>query len=136
MASGTVKTAIETLLQSWSGLSSYPFYDENDVAPTPKTQYLTIEYPVANEDRITRGARPAIFRETGSIRFVLRILNMSGLAAALVAVDSLRDLFREQTLASGIETFEAPPAALGKPNRNGAFYELPFVVTYRFDLFK
>lgn len=136
MASGTVKAAVESHLQGWADIAQYPFFDENDAAPAPRTQYLTIEYPVANEDRVNIGARPAIFRETGAIRFVLHIPNMGGLTDALVAVDSLRDLFREQTLAGGISTFEAPPAALGKPNRNGAFYELPFVVTYRFDLFR
>lgn len=136
MASGTVKTAIETLLQSWSGLSSYPFYDENDVGDSPKAQYLTIEYPVANEDRITIGARPAIFRETGAVRFILHILNMSGLDPAIAAMDTLRDLFREQTLGSGIETFEAAPGVFNPSNRKGAFYELACVVTYRFDLLK
>ena len=35
---------------------------------------------------------------------------------------------------SGREPFEAAPAAFDKSNRSGAFYLLPFVVTYRFDL--
>jgi hypothetical protein len=136
MASGTVKAAVETRLQSWASLAQYPFFDENDVAPLPKTLHLTIEYPVANEDRITIGAKPAIFRETGAIRFVIHILNMSGLSSALTAIDSLRDLFREQTLGAGIETFEAPPAVFDKSNRSSTFYLLASVVTYRFDLLK
>lgn len=135
MASGTVKAAVEAQLASWAALTDYPFFDENDAAPLRKTQYLTIEYPVANEDRVNVGARPAIFRETGSIRFVIHILNMSGLTAAIVAMDSLRDLFREQTL-NGVDTFEAPPAVFDSRNRSGAFYLLASVVTYRFDLFK
>jgi hypothetical protein len=133
MASAAVKAAVETRLAAWPGLSSCPFYDENDVAALPSQQHLTIEYPVANENRINIGAKPAIFRETGSIRFIVHILNMSGLTAAQSLTDTLRDWFREQTF-DGVSTFEAAPVAFDKSNRAGAFYLLPFVVTYRFDL--
>ena len=133
MASATVKAAIEARLSEWPGLAACPFFDENDAAPLPSKRHLTIEYPVANEDRINIGARPAIFRETGAIRFVVHILNMSGLNETIVLVDTLRDWFREQQF-GGVSTFEAAPAAFDKSNRSGAFYLLPFVVTYRFDL--
>src|SRR5215831_17312577 len=135
MASAIVKTAVEARLASWPGISAFPFFDENDAAPLPPTQYLTIEYPIANEDRINIGARPAIFRETGAIRFVFHILSMSGLNDTITIVDTLRDFFREQQF-GGVSTFEAPPAAFDKSNRSGAFYLLPFVVTYRFDLIR
>jgi hypothetical protein len=135
MASAIVKAAVEARLKTWPGLSAFPFFDENDAAQEPKTQYLTIEYPVANEDRINIGARPAIFRETGAIRFVVHILSMSGLNDAIALVDTLRDFFREQEF-DGVSTFEAAPAAFDKSNRSGAFYLLPFVVTYRFDLIR
>ena len=135
MASATVKAAVEARLATWPGLSSCPFFDENDAASLPSTQHLTIEYPVANEDRINIGARPAIFRETGAIRFVVHILSMSGLNDAIALVDTLRDFFREQEF-GGVSTFEAAPAAFDKSNRSGAFYLLPFVVTYRFDLIR
>jgi hypothetical protein len=88
---------------------------------------------LANEDRINIGARPAIFRETRAIRFVVHILSMSGLNDTIALVDTLRDFFREQEF-GGVSTFEASPAAFDKSNRSGAFYLLPFVVTYRFDL--
>lgn len=133
MASAAVKAAVEVRLSTWPGLTACPFYDENDAAPLPSTQHLTIEYPVANENRINVGARPAIFRETGAIRFVVHILNMSGLTDAIVLVDTLRDWFREQKF-DGVSTFEAAPAAFDRSNRSGVFYLLPFVVTYRFDL--
>ena len=135
MASAVVKAAVEARLNAWPGISTFPFFDENDAAPLPSTQYLTIEYPVANEDRINIGARPAIFRETGAIRFVVHILNMSGLNDAIALVDTLRDWFREQEF-DGVSTFEAAPAAFDKSNRSGAFYLLPFVMTYRFDLIR
>src|SRR5215831_17561483 len=96
MASATVKAAVEARLKTWPGISECPFFDENDAAPLPSTQHLTIEYPVANEDRINIGAQPAIFRETGAIRFVVHILSMSGLNDATALVDTLRDFFREQ----------------------------------------
>ena len=132
MASATVKAAVQARLQDWLGRAGCPFHDENDAAPAPKTQYLTIEYPVANEDRISIGARPALFRETGAIRFVVHILNMSGLDDAMALVETLRDFFREQKFGS-VETFEASPPVLDKTNRARAFYLLPFVVTYKFD---
>jgi hypothetical protein len=135
MASAVVKAAVEARLNAWPGLSAFPFFDENDAAPLPSTQYLTVEYPVANEDRINIGARPAIFRETGAIRFVFHILSMSGLNDAIAAVDTLRDWFREQQF-GGVSTFEAAPAAFDKSNRSGTFYLLPFVVTYQFDLIR
>jgi hypothetical protein len=135
MASAIVKAAVEARLKTWPGISAFPFFDENDAAPLPSAQYLTIEYPVANEDRINIGARPAIFRETGAIRFVVHILSMSGLNDAIVLVDTLRDWFREQQF-GGVSTFEAAPAAFDKSNRSGAFYLLPFVVTYQFDLIR
>jgi hypothetical protein len=75
MASATVKAAVQARLQDWPGRAGCPFYDENDAAPAPKTQYLTVEYPVANEDRISIGATPALFRETGA----------NGLAAYLLS---------------------------------------------------
>src|SRR5215475_5813518 len=88
MASATVKAAVEARLAAWPGLSSCPFFDENDAAPLPSTQHVTIEYPVASEDRINIGARPAIFRETGAIRFVVHILSMSGLNDTIALVDT------------------------------------------------
>jgi hypothetical protein len=135
MASASVKAAVEARLATWPGLSAFPFFDENDAAPLPSTQYLTVEYPLANEDRINIGARPAIFRETGAIRFVFHVLSMSGLNDAIAAVDTLRDWFREQQF-GGVSTFEAAPAAFDKSNRSGTFYLLPFVVTYQFDLIR
>jgi hypothetical protein len=107
MASATVKAAVQTRLQDWPGRAGCPFYDGNDAAP-------------------------ALFRETGAIRFVVHILNMSGLDDAMALVETLRDFFREQKF-GGVETFEASPPALDKSNRARAFYLLPFVVTYKFD---
>jgi hypothetical protein len=131
MASLTVKTAVEARLATWINIAACPFVDENDVGESPKHNFITIEYPLANEDRISVGL-PALFRETGGIRFVIYILNLSGLSTALGWADEIRELFRDRQF-SGITTFAAAPPAFDQGNRVGPFYKVPFVVTYHFD---
>lgn len=132
MPSADVKTAVEARVAGWTGIGAFPFFDENSAAAAPAKQYLTIEYPVANENRISIGARPALFRETGAVRFVLHVLQMSGIADGNAQADTLRAFFREQKF-GGVETYEASPVAFNPNNRKGTFYLLPFVVTYKFD---
>ena len=132
MPAAAVKGAVEARLADWDGIGAFPFYDENDAAPAPATQYVTIEYPVATEDRITIGAKPAVYRERGTIRFILRVLVADGVDAALASADTLRAFFREQQF-GGVETFGASPVLMNPQNRKGSFYSLPFVVTYKFD---
>jgi hypothetical protein len=106
--------------------------DENDVADAPQQSFITVEYPVANEDRITVGT-PALFRESGGIRFVIHILNLSGLQQALGWADEIRDLFRDR-LFDGVMTFAAAPPPFSQSNRSGTFYLVPFVVAYHYDI--
>lgn len=132
MAGLTVKTAVEARLATWSNITQCPFVDENEVASSPQQTFITVEYPVSNEDRINVGL-PGLFRESGGFRFVIHILNLSGLTTAMGWVDEIRDLFRDVQFA-GIMTFAAAPAAFDKSNKSGAFYLLPFVVTYKYDI--
>jgi hypothetical protein len=132
MASLSVKTAVEARLATWVHILNCPFVDENEVANSPLQTFITVEYPVSNEDRINVGL-PGLFRESGGFRFVIHILNLSGFGDALGWVDEIRNLFRDAQFA-GIMTFAAAPAAFDKSNKAGAFYLLPFVVTYKYDI--
>src|ERR1019366_7766617 len=124
MASLSVKTAVEARLATWAHILSCPFVDENEVAHSPLQTFITVEYPVSNEDRINVGL-PGLFRESGGFRFVIHILNLGGFGDALGWVDEIRNLFRDAQFA-GIMTFAAAPAAIDKSNKSGAFYLLPF----------
>lgn len=139
MASKAVQDAIEARLQTWSNLSSCPLADFNEVGTSPRAAFLQIEYPFSEEERIPITAPPALYRETGGIRFVLNIRIGTPLDNARTWVDELRDIFRDKDDFTGVpdlQTEEASPALFDKDNRRGAFWQVPFVVLYHYDYVK
>jgi hypothetical protein len=136
MASLAVMTAVEARLPLWPHLDACPLVDANEVSTVPKPPFLEIQYPVAIEDRMSRG-RPAIYRERGGIRFIITVAAFDAEWRARVFgwIEELRDLYRSQSF-DLVETDEASPAVLDDRNRDGNRFRLPFVVTYTYDSIK
>jgi Bacteriophage related domain of unknown function len=131
MASKFVKDAIAARAANWANIAACPLVEPNEAADSPLPRFLSIEYPVAIEERIGLG-NPGLFREHGAARFVINILTLDGLAVALTWVEELRDLFREYQV-STLLMEEASPAEFDPNNQEGPRYEVPFVVTYQYD---
>lgn len=136
MASKAVMDAIEARVATWPNIGACPLNDPNEVAPSPRSKFLEIEYPAAREDRIPIGT-PALFRETGGIRFVVNVLTGDGIDSAAPYVEELRNMFRDKDDFAGLptlSTLEASPAVFDPKNQAGAFYRVPFVVLYQYDI--
>jgi hypothetical protein len=132
MPSKAVKDAVEARLATWSHIGMVPLVDVNELgADSPAEQFIAVEYPVSNADRVSLGD-PGLFREEGVIRFVLYVLDLNGINQALTWVEDLRALFEDAEF-SGIETFEASPAEFNSSHRVSGFYPVPFVVPYQYD---
>lgn len=135
MASASVMAAVAARIgATWSG---FPVFDANTVGdpPTEGSRFLTIQYPVADEEQITIGAPGNnVFRETGTIRFVFNIPRGIGVASDAVLLDGLRALFRSKQF-DGVTTYAPSPSILDDGNDNGNYWALTSVVPYQFDLF-
>jgi hypothetical protein len=134
MPSAAVKAAVDARLATWSHIGDCPQHDINDLSDAPANQFLDVEYPVANEERINLGV-PALYREEGAIRFVIYVAALTGVAAALGYADEIRDLFRDKNDFPGIDltTFEASPPVFDSSISTRGYYPAPFVVPYHFD---
>jgi hypothetical protein len=132
MPGAAVKTAVEAKVATWSSLGQCPLVATNAVAASPAAAFLEIEYPVANEDRLGLGPRPAFYRESGVISLIVNVRALSQITTALTWAGELRDLFRD-TEFGGVVTFEAAPPPFDKNNRRGNFYAVPVDVPYEYD---
>jgi hypothetical protein len=134
MASKLVMDAVTArLATSWSDC---PVIDPNTTSSSPAdgTEFLTVQYPVANETHISLG-QPGqrVFRETGAIRFVLSVPRGQGLAVGAQHADDLRALFRAAQF-SGITCEGASPAAIDESNADGSYFILRIIVPYFVDV--
>lgn len=136
MPSKTVAEAFEVRLATWSNIDACPFVDTNVVSEVPKPPFIEIEYPVATEERMSRGIT-AVYRETGGARFVITVASFKpGWKSEVLGwAEELRDLFRSKFF-DGVETDEVSPAVFDDRNRDGNRYRIPFVATYTHDVIK
>ena len=135
MASSAVSTAVEARVAA--GWTRAPIVDPNkgDEVPSDNSAFLTITYPVADEQQISVGAPGSnVFRETGAFRFVLAVPSQTPLGTYLGWMDELRGLFRSASFA-GVETWSAPPVTIDDRNDSGGYFNLSFSVPYQFDTF-
>lgn len=133
MPSQAVFAAVMARLESnWD---ETPITDPNGGGRVParNTPYLTVEFPIANEEQLTVGSPGHnVFREEGAFRIVLSVPIGHKLTPFNAWIDELRTVFRAQSFA-GVETWGAAPAITNTRSANGAYFELSFSVPYRFD---
>lgn len=133
MASEAVFNAVMARLQAnWVAT---PVTDPNGGGRVParNTSFLSVEFPIANEQQLTVGAPGQnVFREEGAFRIVLSVPVGHKLTPFNGWIDTLRTLFRAKSF-DGVETWGAAPSITNARSANGAYYELSFSVPYRFD---
>lgn len=134
MASKAVMDAVSARLSAnWTATA---IVDPNTAGEPPAdgSAFLTVQYPVANEEHISLGQPGGrLFREEGGIRFVLAVPRGIGVEQALAWMDGLRLAFRAAQFA-GVTCQAAPPPAIDDENDQGGMYRLRLVVLYYFDL--
>lgn len=120
-----------------AGWSTTPIFNYNVTGDTPAdgSPFVSVDYPVVNENQITIGAPGNnVFREEGTIRVRLSYPRGKGIRQAWGYVDTLRALLRSASF-SGVVTWAAGGPALDDSAENGNYVVLSFVTPYYFDLF-
>jgi hypothetical protein len=134
MARKAVIDAVEArLAANWT---LCPVIGVNTTAQTPAdgSAFLTVQYPVANEEQASIGAPGSnIFREEGGIRFVLNVERGAGLSTGLQWADALASLFRGAVF-SGVRVTGLSSPAIDDRNDDGLFFQLSLVVLYEHDI--
>lgn len=139
MASKLVVDAVNArLLANWTHCTIVP-PNQQASAPDNNTDgspaaFLSVQYPIPREDHITLG-QPGqrLFRESGSIRFVLSIPRGVGLDTGGLWVEDLRNLFRAAQF-GGITCEAASPAGTDGSNADGGYFLMRVIVPYWVDI--
>lgn len=133
MASKAVIDAVAARLAAeWSG-TVFELNYQNET-PSDESNFLEVQYPVANGQQITIGNPGAnVFRETGVIRFVLNVQRGKGLAEGSALADQLAALFRAKQF-GGVTTWAPSTDALGDASDNGNYFQFAVAVPYFIDL--
>ncbi len=134
MARKAVMDAVEARLAAlWTRCPVAGNRLEGDT-PSGATSFLAVQYPVANEERITVGAPGEnVYREEGAIRFVLNAGREVSSAVALAWADELASLFRGKIF-DGVETFGVSTPALDDRNDRAGYFVLSLAVPYQHDI--
>lgn len=140
MASKLVMDAVEArLAANWPNAPAIVLPNQASLVPADGSAFLTLEYPIANEDQISVGSPGAnVFRETGAFRLTLSTPIGVGRVDPATSqdmvgwMDALREVFRGQTF-SGVKTWAPSSVATNDKSDDGAYYELSFAVPYYFD---
>lgn len=140
MASMLVMNAVEArLAANWPNSPPIVLPNKASSVPDDGSAFLTLEYPIANEEQISVGSPGAnVFRETGAFRLTLSIPIGVGRVDPATSqdmvgwMDALREVFRGQTF-SGVKTWAPSPIATNDKSDDGAYFELSFATPYYFD---
>lgn len=135
MASAAVMSAVKVRLDAF--WTHTPIFYPNEGAEPPQdgSTFLAVQYPVGGEHAASMGAPGAnVQRETGTIRFVLKIRSGADVIAFAVWLDDLRTHFRHETFGP-VRTFSASPGVLDDRADNGGYYALSAAVEFEADFF-
>lgn len=134
MASVAVMAAVEARVATYWTASDV--FTPNTVGETPVdgTPFLSVQYPVANNEQISVGSPGAeVFREEGGIRFVFSIPRGQGISYYQSLLEALMDHFRAKQFSS-VTTF-APSAAFTDDSSDvGNYWLLTSVVPYQLNI--
>lgn len=135
MAGAAVVTAVSARLAANWAATAIVDADETDSGPADGSAYVTIEYPVSQENQITIGAPGNnVFRETGAFRIVLNSQSGQSAAQALAWIDQLRAIFRGKQF-SGVTTFAPSPGIINNSNYQAGRFVISCAVPYQYDIF-
>lgn len=134
MPSKAVVDAVEALLAaSWT---LCPVVSVNTAATTPAdgSPFLVVQYPMAGSEQKTIGSPGAqVWRERGTIRFVLSVPRGGGLSQWSDWADQLAALFRGKQFSS-VSTWAPTSPVLNDNNDLGNYWQLSFSVPYYLDI--
>jgi len=136
--SAAAKTAINALVAAnWAHT---PITEANKAGglPADGSAFLTVQYPVADEEMMTIGAPGAnVFRDSGGARIVLSIPSGKGTndvsAPWETRLDALRAALRSKNT-NGLITWEPSPVTYDSSSDDGAYFELTFAIEYQVDV--
>lgn len=116
-----------------------PILDQDTASQPPAdgSPFMTLQFPVANEEQITIGAPGNnVWRESGAFRLVISVRNGDPLSQANTWLDQARALFRGKQFA-GVTTFAPSPSVEADQQFviGGGRVELSSAVPYQSDLF-
>lgn len=135
MAGAAVVTAVSARLAANWAATVIVDADETDSGPSDGSAYVTIEYPVSQENQITIGAPGNnVFRESGAFRIVLNSQSGQSTAQALAWIDQLRAVFRGKQF-SGVTTFAPSPGIINNSNYQAGRFVISCAVPYQYDIF-
>jgi hypothetical protein len=135
MAGSSVVAAVSARLKENWTLCAIIDDDASGQGTGDGSPYVTLEYPVANENQITIGAPGNnVFREDGAVRIVLVSPTGTGIDQPLAWMDQLRALFRGKQF-GGVTTYAPSPPAVDNSNYIGGKYVISSSVPYYADLF-
>lgn len=139
MASKLVMDAVEAQLSAaWANIApDIPTVLPNartGAAPSDASAFLTLEYPVANEEQISIGSPGSnVFREFGAFRMFLSVPIGYGLNPWAGYLDALRAAFRGQSF-GGVKTLASSPMATNDKSDDGNYFIVSTAVAYYFDI--
>ncbi len=97
--------------------------------------WMFVQYPISNENFISMaGEGNRVFRENGTIRFLLMATRNSETDYALGICETVRSLFRAKEF-GGVTTFSPSPPVINDDNDNATHFELSMSVEYIYDIF-
>jgi hypothetical protein len=134
-AKGVVDAVEARLAASWNRCPVFGL-NLNSNAETPRdgSDYLVVQYPVANEEHVGLGGiGERIYREEGGFRLVLHVARGTGAGRGLTWMDELRALFRGVTF-DGVACLTASSPPIGDGNGSGNYFVLTAAITYYYDL--
>lgn len=135
MAGKAVEDAVNARLSANWTATPIIIDDTTGAGPADGSAYVTVQYPVGQENQITVGAPGNnVFRETGAFRIILSTQTGNGKDQSIIWMDQLRALFRSKQF-SGVTTFAPSPGIETPANYQASRYVLSCAVPYQFDLF-
>jgi Bacteriophage related domain of unknown function len=133
MAAKAVEDAVNARLKTNWTTTAVVDDDTTGSAPDDGAPYVTVQYPVAQENQITVGSPGNnVFRESGAFRIVLNWSSGSGKDEPIKQMDQLRAIFRGKQF-SGVTTFAPSPGIETVANYQAGRYVLSCAVPYQFD---
>jgi hypothetical protein len=134
MARQAVVDAVTTYLKANFTLCTILDQDQAAQPPADGSTFLTLQFPVANEQQITIGAPGNnVWREAGAFRLVMSVRIGDPLSLPNSWLDQARALFRGKQF-SGVTTYAPSPAVEGDPQfAGGTRVELTSAVPYQSD---
>ncbi|MGV6875928.1 hypothetical protein ACUSIJ_24990 [Pseudochelatococcus sp. B33] len=126
MASKTVMDAVKALLPSiWTGTPVYWPNDPNGQPPLDGSEFLAVQFPVAEE----HGTPSPL--ETGGVRFVYSVPAGAGTDPYMQKIDAFRDALRGRFFLGVLFQAPSPPTMLDGEDDHGSYFLISFAIPYR-----